>query len=120
MPPRRDQAAREEDVPTSAELARTLRQLAQLTQQRQWEINGRGKKRSEEDHSQGEKRPKYSNPNQNRNYQGKGGPRNHNGHQNQRNSKVLQLQQDGASSIRVLRQEGREYFWTKSEQEWRW
>ncbi|XP_031116635.1 uncharacterized protein LOC116020293 [Ipomoea triloba] len=51
-------------------------------QQRQWEVHGRGKKRSEEDHSQGEKRPKYSNPNQNRNYQGKGGPRNYNGHRN--------------------------------------
>nr|GMD86929.1 hypothetical protein Iba_chr14bCG10840 [Ipomoea batatas] len=33
MPLRRDQAAREEDVPTSVELARTLRQLAQLTQE---------------------------------------------------------------------------------------
>ncbi|XP_031131708.1 uncharacterized protein LOC116033093 [Ipomoea triloba] len=57
-------------------------------QQRQWEVNRRGKKRSGEDHSQGEKRPKYSNPNQNQNYQGKGGPRNYNGHQNQRNLKV--------------------------------
>nr|GMC77965.1 putative mediator of RNA polymerase II transcription subunit 24 [Ipomoea batatas] len=82
MPPRRSaesQSARENDVPTNAELAQA---------QFQREFAGKGKRKNEEEHQQGEKRPKFPHPGQNRNYQGKGGPRNHNGHQVQRNQRA--------------------------------
>ncbi|XP_031104433.1 uncharacterized protein LOC116007914 [Ipomoea triloba] len=57
-------------------------------QQFQREVAGKGKRKSEEDRQQGEKRPKFPHPGQNHNYQGKGGPRNHNGHQVQRNQRA--------------------------------
>ncbi|XP_031116619.1 uncharacterized protein LOC116020274 [Ipomoea triloba] len=64
-----------------------------LVQQLQREVTKKGKRRNEENQQQGEKKPKYSHPGQNRNFHRKGGPRNHNGYHDQRNQNQGQRNQ---------------------------